>query len=115
MAAKQAKVKTYILKYPVHNNIEFPKGTIVTITDDFWGKGGNDLNTGFTVAEGKFKGEKGCVANGLNEYLLDDNAKNRKLVEKFEGERKKLHNGITELNKKWDALPTSKLPYPTKK
>ncbi len=58
-------MKTYILKYDVYNNSDFPAGIIVTITNDYWGKK-DDSNTGFTVVEGELKGGKGCVANGLN-------------------------------------------------
>ncbi len=102
-------MKTYILKYDVHNFINFPMGTIVTITDDYWGKGHNDSNTGFTVVNGKLKGEKGYVSNGLNGYLLDNNSENKELIKEYKVAMKKLKVVKKDLNKKIDLLPTVKL------
>jgi len=101
-------MKRYILKYDVYNNVDFPKGTTVIITDDYWGDKRND-STGFTVIKGKLKGEKGCVADGLNGWLLDDTPENKKLIKNHENEITKLENSIKRLNKKWDSLPTVKI------
>lgn len=103
-------MKTYILKYDVYNNEDFPAGTIVTITDDYWGKGSNKENSGFTVIEGKLKGKKGCVADGLHGYLLDNTNENKKLFTEFQNESRKLKDAINVLNKKWNDLPSAILP-----
>lgn len=101
-------MKTYILKYAVYNSIDFPAGTTVKITDDYW-EGNDNLNTGFTVVKGKLKGVKGSVANGLNVYLLDDTDKNRKMFAQFQSAIKKLEGDINLLNKKWDDVPAANL------
>lgn len=100
-------MKTYILKYEVSNHIDFPTGTIVTITDDFFGV--TDRNTSFTVVEGELKGEKGCVADGLEEWLIEDTPKNRKLVEGFLEKASHIHSLMENLEKEWDLVPTAKL------
>lgn len=102
-------MKTYILKYDIYNNIDFPKGTIISITDDYWRKGHNDLNTGFTVVSGKLKGEKGCVSAGLNGYLFDNTIENKKLIKNYKSEIKMINRSLKELDKKFDSLPTVKL------
>ena len=103
-------MKTYILKYPVHNEHEFPIGTIVTITDDYWGNGNEELNTGFTVVEdGPMKGMKGCVADGLNGYLLENTPENHWEVRDFFSRKAELNRQIEKLNQEWDQLETAKL------
>jgi len=88
-------MKTYILKYDVYNNIDFPKGTIVKVNDWKWE---------FEVMEGKLKGEKGHIADGMNGFLLEDIIENRKLFKEFTAEQKKLEDAVNSLNKKWNAL-----------
>jgi len=79
------KTKTYILVRPVYNNLTFPVGTIVKITDDYWGKDNsdNEENTGFTVVSGKLKGERGCVVDGLDGWLLENNKTNMLLIKNY--------------------------------
>lgn len=89
-------MKTFILKYEVCNHIDFPIGTIVKLVD----------NENFMVVEGKLKGQTGCVANGLNGWLMENNSTNKKLLNKFKTEQKKINLKINELDKEWDALPT---------
>lgn len=101
-------MKTYILKYDVYNNTNFPAGTIVIITDDYWGKK-DELNTGFTVMKGKLKGYQGSVANGLKEYLLDNTSENRNAFKEFQHEKKKIKADENSLNKRWNALLTAKI------
>ena len=102
-------MKTYILKYDVYNSLDFQKGTIVKITDDYWGSSSNDANTGFTVVKGKLKGKKGCVADGLKNHLLDDTIKNRMIFKQFEEAKKRLRVAISKINKRWDDLPVAKI------
>ena len=97
-------MKKYILKLNVYNHIDFPLGTIVKITDDYFGAGG-DKNTGFTVLEGKLAGEKGCVADGLEGYLLEDTPENRKLVQNFKKKSRKLAVASEKLNTDYDNIP----------
>ena len=101
MKLKRNDMKTYILKYEVCNTVDFPIGTVVKITDDYWGNNTNDVNTGFTVVSGKLKGEKGYVADGLNGWLIENTITNRKLIKsllsqsvKFQKEGNKLQKII---------------------
>lgn len=102
-------MKTYILKYTVCNNVDFPMGTIVKITDDYWGSGHNSKNTGFTVVEGKLKGQKGCVADGLKGYLIEDTSVNRSLIKGYQIATEKLEQEMDKLDKKWHSVPTVKV------
>lgn len=95
-------MKKYILKYPVYNNIDFPAGTTIELL--------NEEHYNFIVTEGKLKGEKGGVADGLEGWLLDDTIENRKLFKKFEDSKEKLDASRKILIKKWSALPTSIIP-----
>jgi len=88
--------KTFILKYPVINDIEFPAGLTVKIID----------KENFIVTHGKLEGKKGFVADGLNGWLLDDTIQNRKLYVEFARQRKKLQNEIILLNEQWEKIPT---------
>lgn len=102
---KKKKMKTYILKYDVYNFITFPKGTVVKITDDYWGGGSSDQkNTGFTVTKGKLKGQKGNVADGLNGWLLENTVENRKLLSEFKSKEKSLNISINSLNRAWNKI-----------
>ena len=94
-------MKTYILKRPVYNSIDFPLGTIVKLLQE------DHYN--FVVVGGKLKGLKGCVADGLNGWVIDNTSKNKKALSIFVKTKKKLHSDIISLNKQWDKLPTSKL------
>ena len=98
-------MKTYILRLPVFNENDFPKGTIVKITDDYWGKNKSNPNTGFTVIEGELKGKKGCVADGLLGYLLDDTLENRHLIKVLQDEQENIKFLYEQLQKRWDELP----------
>lgn len=93
-------MKTYILKYDVYNNIYFPKGTIVKVIDP---------KCEFEVVEGKLKGKRGNIADGLNGWLLEDNSNNRLLFNDFISESKRLEKAIKDLDKKWGKLPTVKV------
>lgn len=92
-------MKTFILKYEVRNRINFPVGTIVAITDDD--------NTKFTVVEGELKGEKGCIADGLKGWLIEDTAENRKLVENFLTRSLHIKLLTVNLNDEWREVPTA--------
>lgn len=93
-------MKTYILKYPVRNSIDFPVGTIVKITDDYWGKGSNEPNTGFTVVQGKLKGQKGCVSNGLKTFLVENTKVNRGEIKGLLKEHRELDKSIERVLRK---------------
>lgn len=102
-------MKTYILKRSVYNNEDFPIGTIVTITDDYWGKGSNDKNTGFTVVEGELKGKKGCVADGLDGWIADDTEENRALIQQCIEHDENLKKQLKQNAKRIDNIPNSAL------
>jgi len=108
---KQAPtIKTYILKYRVMKGGMFPVGTVVTITDDYYGVGDKTgRNTSFTVVEGKLKGKKGCVPSGLSEFLIDDTPKNRKLTQKYLKESDRIMRLASELARSWANVPSSEL------
>lgn len=93
-------MNTYILKFDVYNDIDFPKGSIITIIDPKWE---------FEVVEGRLKGERGNIADGLNGWLLEDNPENRMLFKDFTTKSKKLESAIKRLDKKWRSLPTVKI------
>lgn len=99
-------MKIYILKYEVSNHIDFPIGTVVTITDDYFGKG-TSRNTSFTVVEGKLKGEKGYVADGLEGWLIEDNPENRKLLKKFSEKASHINSLMKNLESEWGEVPTA--------
>lgn len=101
-------MKTYILKYDIHNNVRFPAGTIVKITDDYWG-GNDESNTGFTVAEGELKGKKGHVVNGLDGWLLEDTKENRKAVKNLYDKQKEIEKMQNTMREQYDNLKTAKL------
>lgn len=65
-------MKTYILKRPVHNDITFPLGTIVKLT--------NDIFNCFEVVEGDLSGKVGAIADGIDGWLIDDTFENRILT-----------------------------------
>ena len=90
-------MNTYILKFDVYNDIDFPKGSIVTVIDPKWE---------FEVVEGRLKGKKGNIADGLNGWLLEDTIENRKLFKEITLKVKKLESAIKRLDKKWRVLPT---------
>lgn len=101
-------MKTYILKYDVINIDDlFPAGIIVKITDDYWGNTNNDKNTGFTVVSGKLKGQKGCVVNGLEGWLLENTETNRKIFKEFAENIKKLTKSLEAEEKAWEKIPTA--------
>ena len=82
---KEEKRKTYILKRTVINDMIFPIGTIIEITDDYWGEKStspSDKNTGFTVVEGQLKGQKGCVVDGLESFIAEDTEGNMLLIKR---------------------------------
>lgn len=101
-------MKTYILKFDVNNTGIFPAGTVVKVTDDYW-KDGNWKNTGFTVVEGKLKGEKGCVINGLQNWLIPDTPENREKILDLIAKQKEIEKAQQSLNKEWDTLETADL------
>lgn len=105
----QYNMKTYILKRVVYNDDEFPIGTIVTITDDYWENGNNDKNTGFTVVEGELEGKKGCVANGLDGWLADDTKANRSLIQQCIEHMKDIKNQLKRNTELIDSIPNSAL------
>lgn len=92
-------MKKYILKYTVHNSIEFPAGTTVKLIDS--------EHYNFVVVKGKLKGKKGCVADGLNGWLFEDTTDNRKSFEQYRKTKKKIEDSLKELNKYWNKLPTA--------
>jgi len=100
MKLKLKNMKTYILKRDVYNNIDFPKGTVVKIIDPKWE---------FEVSEGKLKGERGNIADGLNGWLLENTPENKKLLKEYLEETKHLELSIKKLDKKWSSLPTVKV------
>lgn len=102
-------MKTYILKRSVYNNVDFPIGTIVTITDDYWGNGNNNKNTGFTVAEGELKGEKGCVADGLDGWLVDDIEENRTLIQRYIEQEENLEKQLDQNAERIENIPNCAL------
>lgn len=98
-------MKTYILKYEVFNRINFPVGTIVAITDDYYRS--SNRNTSFTVVEGELKGEKGCVADGFEGWLIEDTPENRKLVEDFLTKSFHIKLLMLNLQDEWKEVPTA--------
>ena len=90
-------MKTYLLKYIVRNNIDFPKGTVVKVNDWMWE---------FEVVEGQLKGEKGNLADGMDGWLLANTVVNKQILRKLEIEKKKLEDEITAISKQWDDLET---------
>ncbi len=102
-------MKTYILKYQVTNMHTFPIGTVVTITDDYYGAGRTSHNTSFTVVEGELKGKKGCVANGLQGWLIDDTPQNRKLIDDFIKKAEHIKILMRNLDSDLEEIPTSEL------
>jgi len=97
-------MKTYILKRPVYNSVDFPMGTIVKhITEHC---------RCFEVVEGKQKGEKGDIADGLFEYdfVCDDTQENRKLIKQFQDKEDELEYQRQENYKFLDNIPSSKKP-----
>ena len=90
-------MKTYILKFDVYNDIDFPKGSIVTVVNPKWE---------FEVVEGKLNGERGNIEDGLNGWLLEDTPENRVLFKEFTTKVKKLENDIKRLDKEWELIPT---------
>lgn len=94
-------MKTYILKRPVYNSVDFPIGTIIKpIKEEFHC---------FEVVEGDLKGEKGGIADGLDGWIINDTPENRKLCLEFELDMKKLKRAISKLYEEWDNLPTVKI------
>ena len=65
-------MKTYILKTAIYNNIDFPIGTIVKVNNPKWE---------VEVVEGKLKGEKGHIADGVKGFIVDDTEENRVLIQ----------------------------------
>jgi len=102
------KTKTYILIIRVYTSFMFPVGTIIKITDDYWGKDNlnNDENTGFTVVSGKLKGKKGCVADGLDIHLIENNKVNRLLIKNYLRKREELQLKLEKLEKSLLKLKT---------
>lgn len=108
MKNNKKPLKTYILKYNVYNDVTFPTGTIVSITDDYF-TSNDKKNTGFTVVSGKLKGQKGCVVDGLKKYLLENTDANKNAIKLKEKEEKKYLKCIDALNKQYNKLKTAKL------
>lgn len=65
-------MKTYILKRPIYNNIDFPIGTVIKVNDPKWE---------VEVVEGELKGEKGHIADGVEGWIVDDTEENRALIQ----------------------------------
>lgn len=72
-------MKTYILKRPVYNYIDFPIGTIVEL---FEKPTHQSMITEAVVVEGELKGEKLCVADGFDGWIVDDTEENRTLIQR---------------------------------
>jgi hypothetical protein len=67
-------MKTYILKRPVYNSIDFPIGTIIKpINEQFYC---------FEVVEGDLIGKKGQIADGIVGWIADDTEENRILIQR---------------------------------
>ena len=90
-------MNTYILKFDVYNDIDFPKGSIVTVIDPKWE---------FEVVEGRLKGKRGNVADGLSGWLLEDTLENRMLFKNLISKVKQLESAVNRLDKEWESLPT---------
>ena len=95
-------MKTYILKDDVYNDIDFPKGTIISLI--------NEEYYHFVVTKGKLKGQKGGIADGLNGWLLENTVENRNLVKQFCSEEKRLIKELETLSKNWAKIPTVAVP-----
>ena len=86
--------KTYLLKYPVHNGITFPIGSVVVPIS-------GERYDNFKVVSGKYKGKKGCVANGLDGWLIENTETNRLKLQMFLNKKVYYEHKIKELNQKW--------------
>ena len=92
-------MKNYILKYNVHNYETFPVGTIVKkVKEEF---------ACFEVVEGKMKGKKGNIADGLKGWVCDDTPKNRKLLEECMNKEKELRKQIEINSERIHNIPES--------
>ncbi len=94
------KMKTYILKRAVYNDIDFPIGTIVKINDPKWE---------FEVVEGKLKGEKGHIADGVKGYIVDDTKENRTLIKRCFEQEKTLLKQLKQNTKQIEKIPNAVL------
>jgi hypothetical protein len=91
-------MKTYFLKYEVINSMVFPAGTIVKVIDPKWE---------FEVVEGKLKGKRGNIAEGLNGWLIENNITNKDKIETLFKKRKKILKDSIEINKEWEAIESA--------
>lgn len=96
-------MKTYLLKYPVYNSVDFPTGTVVKILD----VGGKSNNGKFEVMEGELDGEKGEVADTpLTKWLVENTTENRRKLLNLIDKKRLLEEQIEELNNEWENTPT---------
>ena len=105
----KTETETYILRHNVNNDILFKRGTIIRITDDYWGDNLDDKNTGFTVVSGKLKGKKGYVANGLKGWLLENTKENRQKVSNYIKAKKDIQKQLDRLDRDFDLIKTAVL------
>lgn len=94
-------MKTYILKYDIYNDTTFPKGTIVKVNDWQWE---------FEVTEGKLKGQKGHIADGMDGWLIENTPEMKTMVKDYFAAAKKIDLKIKELNQMWGKIKTEKEP-----
>lgn len=87
-------MKTYILKHPVYNDIDFPIGTVIRLID---------LNK-FEVIEGKLNRKIGEVADGLQGWLIDDTEENRKTIKSFFKRKSEIEKQMAALDKELESL-----------
>lgn len=94
-------MKTYILKYPVYNDIDYPRGTIVKLLDRQ-----HTHYPSFEVVEGPLKGKIGGLADGLDGWLIEDTVENIRLLKIFENEEMELSILMDAVIKRWEDMPT---------
>lgn len=95
------KESTYILKRDVYNNETFPTGTIV--------KPINHEHYCFEVVEGKLKGKKGGIADGLNGWVCDDTKENRKCIKDYLNNKKEINKQLN-INTKFNEQLLNNIP-----
>lgn len=94
-------MKTYILKYPVYNTIDFPEGTIIELI--------NERMANFKVIEGNLNGEKGFVANGLDGWLIENTHENVDKINQLITRRNAILEEGEKINEEWESIKPAKL------
>lgn len=93
-------MKTYILKRPIYNHIDFPIGTVVKVNDPKWE---------VEVVEGELKGEKGHIADGVEGWIVDDTEENRTLIQRCIEQEENLKKQIQQNWERLSNIPNSAL------